>query len=130
LTIPFGTVPTQSNDYECPSGNIAVSGKNQLSSILKHAPIALALCQSPGNVTSTNSTFEELLGLSSNQIPCALELMQDGNESRSLISERFQGRRESFQLECAAWGVEPKSLSDGMGRSWRGHPNRERGCND
>jgi len=84
---------------------------NQLSSILKHAPIGLALCQSPGNVTSTNSTFEELLGLSSNQIPCALpELMQDGNESRCLISELFQGRRESFQLECAAWGAENKSL--------------------
>ena len=84
---------------------------NQLSSILKHAPVGLALCQSPGNVASTNSTFEELLGLSSSQIPCALaELIQDGNESRRLISELFQGRRESFQLECAAWGAESKSL--------------------
>jgi signal transduction histidine kinase len=85
--------------------------RNQFSSILKHAPVGLALCQSPGNVTSTNSTFEELLSLSSNQIPCALcELMQDGDESRRLISEVFQGTRESFQLECAAWGAESKSL--------------------
>ena len=85
--------------------------KNQLSSLLKHAPVGLALCQSPGTVTSTNSTFEELLGLSSNQIPCPLaELIQDGNESRRLISELFQGTRESFQMECAAWGAESKSL--------------------
>jgi len=85
--------------------------KNQLSSILKHAPVGLALCQSPGTVTSTNSTFEELLGLSSNQIPCPLpELIQDGNESRRLISELFQGSRESFQMECAARGAESKSL--------------------
>jgi signal transduction histidine kinase len=85
--------------------------RNQFSSMLKHAPIGLALCQSPGNVTSTNSTFEELLSLSSNQIPCALcELIQDGNESRRLISELFQGTRESFHLECAAWGAEGKSI--------------------
>ena len=85
--------------------------RNQFSSILKHAPVGLALCQSPGNVTSTNSTFDELLSLSSNQIPCALsDLIQDGNESRRLISELFQGRRESFQMECAAWGAESKSL--------------------
>src|SRR5580765_4153499 len=85
--------------------------ENQLSSILQHAPVGLALCQSPGNVTSTNSTFEELLGLSSNQIPCALpELIQDGNESRRLISELFQGTRESFQMECAARGAKSKSL--------------------
>jgi len=85
--------------------------RNQFSSILKHAPVGLALCQSPGNVTSTNSTFDELLSLSSNQIPCALsDLIQDGNESRRLISELFQGRRESFQMECATWGAESKSL--------------------
>jgi len=85
--------------------------KNQFSEILKHAPAGLALCQSPGNLTSTNSTFEELLGLSSNQIPCALpELIQDGNRSRRLIAELFQGTRESFQTECAAWGAESKLL--------------------
>jgi len=106
--------------------------KKQLSSFLKHAPVGLALCQSPGNVTSTNSTFEELLGLSSNQIPCPLaELIQDGNESRRLISELFQGTRESFQMECAAWGAESKITAlDGMVRSWRGRRNRARGCDD
>jgi signal transduction histidine kinase len=85
--------------------------KNQFSSILKHAPIGLALCQFPGNVTSTNSTFKELLGLTSNQVPCALpELIQDGSQSRRLIAELFQGTRESFQMESAAWGAESKPL--------------------
>jgi PAS domain S-box-containing protein len=85
--------------------------QNQFSSILKHAPVGLALCQSPGNLTSTNSTFEELLGLTSNRVPCFLpELIQDGDESRRLIAELFQGTRESFQMECAAWGAESKSL--------------------
>jgi len=47
----------------------------------------------------------------SSQIPCTLpELIRDGAGSRQLISELFQGTRESFQIECAAWGAESKSL--------------------
>ena len=81
------------------------------SPLLKHAPVGLALCQRPGNVTSRNSAFAELLGMPSSQIPCALsELIRDGAQSRQLISELFQGKRESFQIECAAWGAESKSL--------------------
>jgi hypothetical protein len=26
MAVPFGTIPTQSSDYECRSGNIAVAG--------------------------------------------------------------------------------------------------------
>jgi signal transduction histidine kinase len=37
-------------------------------------------------------------------------LIRDGAGSRQLISELFQGKRESFQIECAAWGSESKSL--------------------
>ncbi|MBZ5689698.1 MAG: PAS domain-containing protein [Acidobacteriia bacterium] len=87
------------------------SEEEQFSSLLKHAPVGLALCQSPGNVTSRNSAFEELLGLPSNQIPSALpELIQDGEACQKLISELFRGTRESFQIECTAWGIEGKSL--------------------
>lgn len=87
------------------------SEEMQFLSLLKYAPVGLALCQSPGNVTSRNSAFEELLGLPSNQIPSALpELIQDGEGSQKLTSELFHGIRESFQIECAAWGSEGKSL--------------------
>jgi signal transduction histidine kinase len=52
-----------------------------------------------------------LLGLTSNQVPCFLpDSIQDGDESRRLIAELFQGTRESFQMECAVWGAESKSL--------------------
>ena len=87
------------------------SEERQSSSLLKHAPVGFALCQRPGNVTSRNSFFDELLGLPSSQIPCALpELIRDGAGSPELISELFQGKRESFQIECAACGAEGKSL--------------------
>jgi len=47
----------------------------------------------------------------SSQIPCTLpELIRDGAGSRQLISELFQGARESFQIECAARGGDSKSL--------------------
>ena len=86
------------------------SEEMQFSSLLKHAPVGLALCQSPGNVTSRNSAFEELLGPPPNQIPRALpEMIQDGGGSRKLISELFNGTRENFQIECAS-GSEGKSL--------------------
>jgi signal transduction histidine kinase len=87
------------------------SEEMQFSSLLKHAPVGLALCQRPGNVTSKNLVFDELLGMPSSQIPCALpELIRDGAGSRQLISELFQEKRESFQIESAAWGAESKSL--------------------
>ncbi|HKV77469.1 MAG TPA: ATP-binding protein, partial [Candidatus Sulfotelmatobacter sp.] len=83
----------------------------QSSSLLKHAPVGFALCQRPGNVTSRNPAFDDLLGMPSSQIPCALpELIRDGGGSRQLVSELFQGNRESFQIECAGWGTENKSL--------------------
>ena len=86
------------------------SAEEQFSSLLKHAPVGLALCQNPGYLTSRNSAFEELLGLPSNQIPSALpELIQDGEGSQKLISELFHGTRENFQIECVS-GSESKSL--------------------
>lgn len=78
--------------------------------LLQHAPIGLALCQSPGNIISTNSTFEELLGLQSHQPYVFPDLIQDGNEGRQLISDLFQGARETFQIESASPGDQTKTL--------------------
>jgi hypothetical protein len=87
------------------------SEEMQFSSLLKHAPVGFAVCQRAGNVTSRNSFFDELLGMPSSQIPCALpELIRDGAGSLQLISELFQVKRETFQIECAAEAAESKSL--------------------
>ena len=70
-----------------------------------------AICQSPGNIISTNSVFDELLGLSSSAIPVAIADLiqpQDSRESRRLLSELFQGTRESFQIESPAEGSDTK----------------------
>jgi signal transduction histidine kinase len=85
--------------------------ESQLSLLLKHGPVGLALCQSPGNITSANAAFECLLGLTSSPIHRPLaELMQDTCESRRLIGEVFRGTRASFQIECPAWAPESKPL--------------------
>jgi PAS domain-containing protein len=84
----------------------------QCSSFLKHAPAGFALCQSPGNITCTNSVFNELLGLSSSPIPVTLaDLIQpeDGCDSRRFVAELFRGTRESFQVECSVSGDLGKS---------------------
>lgn len=95
------------------------SDEIRFSSFLNHAPIGFALCQRPGNITSTNSTFDDLLGLPSHQNPEALADLiqaQGGDESRRLLSELFQGMRESFQEECPAEGIVSKS------RRWTAWP--------
>jgi two-component system cell cycle sensor histidine kinase/response regulator CckA len=84
----------------------------RFSSFLEHAPAGFALCQSPGNITSTNSVFDELLGLSSSPIPVTLADLiqpQDGCDTARLISELFRGTRESFQVECSVSGEVSKS---------------------
>jgi len=84
----------------------------RFSSFLEHAPAGFALCQSPGNITSTNSVFDELLGLSSSPIPVILADLiqpQDGCDTARLLSELFRGTRESFQIECSVLGDISKS---------------------
>jgi PAS domain-containing protein len=77
----------------------------QFSSLLKHAPVGLALCQSAGNVTSRNSAFDELLGVLSSQIPCSLpELIRDEAGSRQLTSELFQGNEKASKSNARAGG--------------------------
>ena len=69
------------------------SEEMQFSSLLKHAPVGLALCQRPGNATSKNLVFDELLGMPSSQIPCALpELIRDGAGSRQLHLGAISGK--------------------------------------
>ena len=85
----------------------------RFSSFLKCAPAGFALCQSSGNITSTNSVFAELLGLSSGPIRATVaDLIQppDGCDSRHLLSELFRGTRQSFQIECPVAGDTNKSL--------------------
>ena len=84
----------------------------RFSSFLKHAPAGFALCQIPGNITATNSVFDQLLGLSSSPIPIPVADLiqpQDGCDSRRLLSELFRGTRESFQVECPVSGDVSKS---------------------
>jgi DNA-binding NarL/FixJ family response regulator len=101
MAVPFGTVPAQSNDYECRRGYLAAADEMQFSSFLKHAPVGLALCQSPGNVTSRNSVFDELLRMPSSQTPCAFpELIRDGAGSR-----RLERRPEAVVIVVTGYGT-------------------------
>lgn len=87
--------------------------ETQFSTLLGHAPIGLALCHRPGHIVASNATFDELVGLARNQVPSALADLihpQDGGDSRELVSELFQGKRESVQIECPPWGMESRSL--------------------
>jgi signal transduction histidine kinase len=82
------------------------------SSFLKHAPIGLALCQSPGKILMANAAFHELLGLhcheNSSPLPAWIQSDDDSVCGR-LLSQVFDGSRESFQVECPST-VEGKSL--------------------
>ena len=83
------------------------------SSFLKHAPIGLALCQSPGKILMANAAFHQLLGTASDQDSCSLsELIQpEGDlEGGKLLSELFAGKLESFHVECPSPAVDGKSV--------------------
>jgi two-component system, cell cycle sensor histidine kinase and response regulator CckA len=86
--------------------------ETQFTSFLKYAPIGLALCESPGHIVSTNSTFEDLLG-QSNPIASALPDLiqtQDVSEGQKLVAELFGGTRDCFQIDSPASGTDDKSL--------------------
>jgi PAS domain-containing protein len=56
------------------------------SSFLKHAPVGLAFCQSPGKILMANAAFHELLGLPADQDECCLSALiysQDERVSKS-----------------------------------------------
>lgn len=85
--------------------------ETQISSFLKHAPVGLALCQSPGDITSTSPAFDELLGAQSNPLPYSLpDLIHESSEPRRLLTELFHGLRESFRIECPSLRETSKSL--------------------
>ena len=85
--------------------------ETQFGFLLENAPVGLALCHAPGMIVSSNCAFDDLLGRKSHPIRSALpELIQDGSECSQLVSELFAGKRENFQIECPASGVESKSL--------------------
>jgi len=114
MEVPFGTSPKQSREYMSAVAELSRSSEEMLLlSFLKHAPVGLALCQSPGKILMANAAFHELLGSGSDQEICSLsELIRsqgDGEVGR-LLSELFAGGRESFQVECPSLAVESKSL--------------------
>jgi signal transduction histidine kinase len=84
------------------------------SSLLKHAPVGLAFCQSPGRILMANAAFHELLGLPADQEDCPLSALihsqDDGDGAGLLLSQLFDGTRESFQIECPPPAVESKCL--------------------
>ena len=85
----------------------------QLKSLLQHAPVGLALCESPGHITAVNQAFERLSGIGSNHLRNVLsELIhaEEPDEYQRLIAELFSGTRENFQLECPAHGAEGQFL--------------------
>jgi len=85
----------------------------QFSSVLSHAPIALALCDGRGVVTASNPAFEQLLEIQPEHIQRPLaELMQprDGADVERMMADLFRGTRDAFQLECPAMGAETQPL--------------------
>ena len=71
------------------------------------------MCLFPDSITSINSTIDDWIGLPANHIPLDLsDLIQDGSDSRRLVSEQFQGTRESFQIEC------PSRAAISQSRRW------------
>jgi two-component system cell cycle sensor histidine kinase/response regulator CckA len=85
----------------------------QFSSVLTHAPVALALCDGQGIVNASNPAFEQLLGIQSGQIHrplAALMQPRDGTEIQVMISDICCGTRDAFQLECPATPAEIRPL--------------------
>src|SRR5579864_4196593 len=105
------------------------SDEMQFSSLLKHAPVGLALCPGPGNVTSRNSVFDELLGLLSSQIPCALlELIRDGAGSPATHLRSISGKAGKLPNRMRGVGSRKQVAAlDGLGSSCRRLPARECG---
>jgi len=82
-------------------------------SFLKHAPVGLAFCNRAGAILCANSAFEELLDLSPNDLPFSiLDRMgpQAVGQGRHLLSELFDGSRETFQVVGSASHADHKSL--------------------
>jgi len=92
---------------------LAERSSTDFSSILRHAPVGLAFCQSPGNVIAFNAAFAEVLGLRPHEARRSLaELIpsQNGLDTQRFLTELFRGTRDSFQVECPSNCAESKSL--------------------
>ena len=88
-------------------------GQGHFSSLLTESRVGLALCQSQGHITAFNPAFQQLLGSHSGLMHQSLaELIQaqDRVESQRLISELFEGRRESFQIDCQSSELKGQEL--------------------
>jgi PAS domain S-box-containing protein len=75
-------------------------------SVFDKAPLAVAQCQRQGIITAFNAGLENLLGLSFSAEKCLrfpdLIHAQDRPQAERLLSELFEGKRNSVQMESPA----------------------------
>ncbi len=77
--------------------------KRELDPLIANAPFAMARCQRQGNITACNTLLEEMLGGPAHAA-CPLRFAdlvrpQDRAEAERLLSELFERRRNSFQMD-------------------------------
>jgi two-component system, cell cycle sensor histidine kinase and response regulator CckA len=77
--------------------------KTDLRLLFANAPVGLAQCQRPGTITAMNPALERMLGgrpkLGRSLHLADLIAREEHPETERLLSELFEGERESFQIE-------------------------------
>jgi signal transduction histidine kinase len=74
--------------------------------LFEHSPIGLAQCQCDGRITIMNRALEQLLGVPPRHATWFLDLLhlQDRSAGARLLSELFDGKRDSFQVDSQTAG--------------------------
>jgi PAS domain S-box-containing protein len=87
--------------------------RTELDPLFENAPFALARCQHRGNITASNTLFEQMVGSESrtDRQLNFLDIIQppDRAGAERLLSELFERRRDSFQIDSQT--LEEKSRS-------------------
>ncbi len=85
-----------------------------LHSLFATAPFALAQCQRAGNITALNPALEHMLGGRSRiaRSLCFADLIhpQERVEAKRLLSELFDRRRDSFQMDSQTTGANSRPV--------------------
>ena len=85
-----------------------------LHSLFATAPFALAQCQRAGNITALNPALEHMLGGRSRiaRSLCFADLIhpQERAEAKRLLSELFDRRRDSFQMDSQTTGANSRPV--------------------
>jgi len=102
--------------------------KGDFCSLFDKAPFGLAQCERPGKITARNSALERLLGVpfSLGQPHHLADLIPapDRGEAAQQISELFDGKRDSIQIDSQTIGINRRPV---RWTAWRtsaasGHP--------